>query len=161
MPRYIEENVVYGLFNRRGQALLHIGDIDVLPRVEAVEVSQLGELGRLMMPYKGCPRGRMGARGVYGGEENQTEFEVMALDAIEDIEGDRWVPVLAEDLNNLKVRLNNAVEVVHGRWIYEPVEFTYEKDIKCSVCGSYAKHASNYCPNCGAKMEEKVEYADA
>lgn len=47
----------------------------------------------------------------------------------------------------------DAVEVVHGRWIYEPVEFTYEKDIKCSVCGSYAKHASNYCPNCGAKMD--------
>lgn len=47
----------------------------------------------------------------------------------------------------------DAVEVVHGRWIYEPVEFTYEKDIKCSICGSYAEHATNYCPNCGAKMD--------
>ncbi len=47
----------------------------------------------------------------------------------------------------------DAVEVVHGRWIYEPVEFAYEKDIKCSVCGSYVEHTSNYCPNCGAKMD--------
>ena len=54
----------------------------------------------------------------------------------------------------------DAVEVVHGRWIYEPVEFTYEKDIKCSVCGSYAKHASNYCPNCGAKMDGEGSETD-
>lgn len=47
----------------------------------------------------------------------------------------------------------DAEEVVHGRWIYEPVEFTYEKDIKCSVCGSYVEHTSNYCPNCGAHMD--------
>ena len=47
----------------------------------------------------------------------------------------------------------DSVKVVHGRWIYEAVEFTYEKDIKCSVCGCYVEQASNYCPNCGAKMD--------
>ena len=46
----------------------------------------------------------------------------------------------------------DAVEVVHGWWIYEPIEFTYEKDIKCSVCGSYVDRATNFCPNCGADM---------
>ena len=51
----------------------------------------------------------------------------------------------------------DAVEVVHGRWVYEPVEFTYEKDIKCSVCSAYVDHATNYCPNCGAKMDLKGE----
>ena len=45
-----------------------------------------------------------------------------------------------------------AAPVVYGRWVYEPIEFTYEKDIKCSVCGGYAERTSNYCPNCGAKM---------
>ncbi len=49
--------------------------------------------------------------------------------------------------------LARRVEVVHGRWVYEPVEFTYEKDIKCSVCSAYVDHATNYCPNCGAKMD--------
>ena len=38
MPRYIEENEIYKLFNARGVAQLHVGDIDVLPRVDAVEV---------------------------------------------------------------------------------------------------------------------------
>ena len=47
----------------------------------------------------------------------------------------------------------DAVEVVHGRWLSEPVEFTYEKDIKCSVCGRYVDEPENYCPNCGAKMD--------
>ena len=122
-----------------------------------------------MMPYKGCPRGRMGARGVYGGEEIQTEFEVMALDAIEDIEGDRWVPVLAEDLNNLKARLNNVVEVVHGRWILKPGILG---DWYCSNCegvllyevenysgGNYHDIKtvwSTYCPYCGAKMDLEI-----
>jgi hypothetical protein len=97
----------------------------------------------------------MGTRGVYGGEEIQTDFEVMALDAIEDIEGDRWVPVLAEDLNNLKARLNNTVEVVHGRWTLAD---DGDGDV-CSVCGTdfcniiYETGNWNYCPNCGAKMD--------
>ena len=51
----------------------------------------------------------------------------------------------------------DAVEVVHGRWIYEPVEFTIEKDIKCSICGGYVEHATNYCPNCGAKMDQEAD----
>ena len=51
----------------------------------------------------------------------------------------------------------DAVEVVHGHWIYEPVEFTYEKDIKCSICGSYVEYATNYCPNCGADMRERKD----
>ena len=38
MPRYIAENDVYNLFNARGVAQLHVGDIDVLPRVDVVEV---------------------------------------------------------------------------------------------------------------------------
>ena len=37
MPRYIEENEIYNLFNARGVAQLHVGDIDVLPRVEIKE----------------------------------------------------------------------------------------------------------------------------
>ena len=47
----------------------------------------------------------------------------------------------------------DAVEVVHGRWIYEPVEFSIVKDIRCSVCRRYVKVPENYCPDCGAKMD--------
>ena len=45
----------------------------------------------------------------------------------------------------------DAVEVVHGRW----EKFGY--DFRCSACGVYqCGHyigMTNYCPNCGAKME--------
>jgi len=38
MPRYIEENEIYKLFNARGVAQLHVGDIDVLPRADVEPV---------------------------------------------------------------------------------------------------------------------------
>ena len=45
--------------------------------------------------------------------------------------------------------------VVHGRWS-EPYEI-YGFDIMgrdCSVCGrTYGEVKSNYCPNCGARMD--------
>ncbi len=54
----------------------------------------------------------------------------------------------------LKQMINNAptvdaVEVVHGRW-----ETQHWRHI-CSVCGFIVgQHSrSNYCPNCGAKMD--------
>ena len=49
----------------------------------------------------------------------------------------------------------DAKEVEYGRWIYEPVEFTYKKDIKCSVCSRYVDEPENYCPSCGAKMDSE------
>ena len=90
MPRYINENEIYALFNRRGQALLHVGDIDVLPRAD-------------------------------------------------------------------------AVEVVHGRWIELGSDDTDDFRWKCSNCNEVRFEypgRDNYCPNCGAKMDEKVEHAD-
>jgi hypothetical protein len=38
MSRYINENEIYALFNQRGQASLHVGDIDVLPRADVEPV---------------------------------------------------------------------------------------------------------------------------
>ena len=44
----------------------------------------------------------------------------------------------------------DAVEVVHGRW--EGIEF--DMFYKCSNCGLIVEYElSNYCPNCGAKMD--------
>lgn len=36
--RLIDENDVYSLFEQNGTVRLHVGDIDVLPRVDAVEL---------------------------------------------------------------------------------------------------------------------------
>lgn len=48
----------------------------------------------------------------------------------------------------------DAEPVRHGHWII--AEFDC---VKCSVCGCYedvwwANQGTNYCPNCGAKMDE-------
>lgn len=51
-----------------------------------------------------------------------------------------------------------AAPVVHGRWI--PIKGKWFAYFQCSVCGekiSYlsddGKALTNYCPNCGAKMD--------
>lgn len=46
----------------------------------------------------------------------------------------------------------DAVPVVHGRWEITPVY------IKCSECGeAFMLIPQNYCPHCGAKMDEVSE----
>lgn len=50
----------------------------------------------------------------------------------------------------------DAVEVVHGRWeeVTDQDEIVGEMDFyKCSVCGKLRWFETNYCPNCGAKMD--------
>ena len=45
----------------------------------------------------------------------------------------------------------DAEPVRHGHWI-----ITGFMAVKCSICGAtqYELEDSNYCPNCGAKMDE-------
>ena len=51
----------------------------------------------------------------------------------------------------------DAVEVVHGRWIFKHNPITDPKKyfirIVCSECNLHTGQKSNYCPNCGAKMD--------
>jgi hypothetical protein len=45
------------------------------------------------------------------------------------------------------------VEVKRGKWILNPDEPRI-RDWRCSVCGDAGDGYSNYCPSCGAEMEE-------
>lgn len=54
----------------------------------------------------------------------------------------------------------DVAPVVHGRWIGKPI--CGNDNCKCSECGSWHHIHANlgevmqkYCPNCGAKMDEK------
>lgn len=50
------------------------------------------------------------------------------------------------EINNIPAA--DVTPVVHGRW--EP----YRKNLgKCSECGEVVQIRSNYCPDCGAKMD--------
>lgn len=50
----------------------------------------------------------------------------------------------------------DAVPVRHGKWVY------HDDDVmpwnSCSLCGcsAFDLHGANYCPNCGARMDEEV-----
>ena len=70
--------------------------------------------------------------------------------------------IKAEDL--FSAPTVDAVEVVHGRWIHDQVEWSspfidsqpiWADVMQCSVCKEYIEgsHGTNYCPNCGAKMD--------
>lgn len=53
----------------------------------------------------------------------------------------------------------DAVEVVHGRWVDNGV-CGYKWAFYCSKCGYIDGYPfndrHNYCPNCGAKMDEGI-----
>ena len=59
------------------------------------------------------------------------------------------------DINDFDEKLKSmptvdAVPVRHGKWMVTPVY------IKCSECGeSFMLIPQNYCPNCGARMDEE------
>ena len=52
----------------------------------------------------------------------------------------------------------DVAPVRHGRWIYQMDDlYPEESTMKCSVCGDFIfirGESDNYCPNCGAKMDE-------
>ena len=60
-----------------------------------------------------------------------------------------YKPAIAEVIN---VLLMDAQEVKHGHWTVTPIY------IICSECGeSFPLVPQNYCPNCGALMDEVEE----
>ena len=51
----------------------------------------------------------------------------------------------------------DAVPVRHGKWIFNPsdaFEAMFAKP-KCSECGFESADGGNYCPHCGARMDEE------
>lgn len=48
----------------------------------------------------------------------------------------------------------DAEPVRHGHWV---AEISDEEEYKCSECGDKEYYTCNYCPNCGARMDEVEE----
>ena len=68
------------------------------------------------------------------------------------------VPIRFEDLEfDIQHMIPEDVAPVrHGRWVggYSGTEYTIQKCSRCGY-GNGAVGASNYCPNCGSKMDEE------
>ena len=53
----------------------------------------------------------------------------------------------------------DVVEVRHGRWETAPYNGVY--DMRCSACGfapGIRFYSSDYCPNCGTRMDKEGEH---
>lgn len=104
--------------------------------------------------------------------EMQTQFEENCMRAVQsydfDVDKNELVKALEYDRNQYEKGYadgrHDAVEVVHGEWI--SLTECANAGVYCSVCNKkvwkedYAlcnkknKLRSNYCPHCGAKMDE-------
>ena len=73
-------------------------------------------------------------------------------------------PAVAQYANAVYYNLQNlpaadVVEVRHGRWEMAPCNGVY--DMRCSACGfcpGIRFFSSNYCPDCGARMDKEDEH---
>ena len=92
-------------------------------------------------------------------------FEETSGDMFDDFNGDYYVEsgfsrkALEELITTMPKA--DAVEVVRGLWIEvnprKDVEGWTEYDYQCSICEEISWEATNYCSNCGAKMDLEVE----
>lgn len=65
-----------------------------------------------------------------------------------------YKPAIAEVIN---VLLMDTQEIRHGHWINHFDDlFPEDSSVECSVCHEYEGIMANdnYCPNCGARMDE-------
>ena len=68
-----------------------------------------------------------------------------------------WVDDMCGDI--IGAPAADAAPVRHGRWVKQE-KYTFGTMYDCSICGNRILdngHSWNYCPNCGAKMDEVSE----
>lgn len=81
-----------------------------------------------------------------------------ALAALEQYQGCFFPHSAAVKIINQLSR-EDVEPVVYAHWIYKPMDT--DADIwlyHCSACANLSARPRAYCAECGAKMEEKVEY---
>lgn len=63
---------------------------------------------------------------------------------------DEWFPAYVTMIKYLR----NSEPVRRGKWIYIYNKGYIPYNYQCSECGARSILFENYCPNCGARMEE-------
>lgn len=105
--------------------------------------------------------------------EQTVELEAVALEQVrkyEPLDNPRewciWSAILTErtafKFDLMDAPIIEAEPIRHGRWISEKGQGQTKK---CSVCGNYldfdgvnaGRGSANFCPNCGATMDERRE----
>lgn len=101
----------------------------------------------------------------------QTTISLIKQYGHDAIDGGRYSLDTVDDLAEIANRIEalpteDVAPVVHGRWIGAPL--CGNDNCRCSACGSWHNIHANlrgeimqkYCPNCGAKMDEKEAVYD-
>lgn len=70
--------------------------------------------------------------------------------------GKHWDGHTEDDVTRLLSLAVDAVEVVHGEWVWDG--YVYDMPWQCSVCRGFSENDSNYCPHCGARMDGEEEH---
>lgn len=66
---------------------------------------------------------------------------------------DWYTPWIVEELKDIPSA--DVAPVRHGRW--EIIDAEEPRRYGCSECKRLSWHMENYCPNCGARMDEEVD----
>lgn len=66
---------------------------------------------------------------------------------------DWYTPWIVETLKDLPSA--DVAPVRHGRWVV--IDAEEPRRYGCSECKRLSWHMENYCPNCGARMDEEVD----
>ena len=67
------------------------------------------------------------------------------------IDADELMAVVWGQIAEVVMDVPTIDPVRHGRW---EVQLDARRFCKCSICGFRPEYKYNYCPNCGAMMEE-------
>lgn len=67
------------------------------------------------------------------------------------LDSDRWI-IADIKKSIMDLQTIDAEPVRHGKWIEYPIADGMNQ---CSVCGVLRFGESNYCPNCGARMDKE------
>lgn len=99
-----------------------------------------------------CPVGRYGRNYVYGSDREKYDAWEEIIDEIENMDAD------------------DVAEVRHGRWIDKgwDGDFSWQIDgcgscwrvYECSECQCKTSAKTDYCPNCGARMDKEATNND-
>ena len=73
---------------------------------------------------------------------------------------DKPIPfeTLVSDLRGMEAA--DVEPVRHGQWIYREFDDEYglRQEYECSECAKYSYFDTDYCPSCGARMDEEVKH---
>ena len=81
-----------------------------------------------------------------------------------DAEMQEALRIALHDVKFVDLLPNDLIPVVHGRWLHNDEYVLWAEKYVCSVCncnapsdGDYRHNLTNYCLNCGAKMDLEVD----